>query len=77
MDGFEVVKLLRQQPACAEAVIIALTGYGQPEDRLRVIEAGFDHHLVKPVNIDELKILLQKGKARRQSRRSSSKCGKA
>jgi signal transduction histidine kinase/ActR/RegA family two-component response regulator len=77
MDGFEVVKLLRQQPACAEAVIIALTGYGQPEDRQRVIEAGFDHHLVKPVNIDELKILLQKGKARRQSRRSSSKCGKA
>jgi signal transduction histidine kinase len=63
MDGFEVVKLLRQQSFCAEAMIIAVTGYGQPEDRQRVIEAGFDHHLVKPVDIDELKALLQRGKA--------------
>lgn len=63
MDGFEVVKLLRQQSLCAEAIIIAITGYGQPEDRQRVIEAGFDHHLVKPVDIDELKILLQRGNA--------------
>jgi CheY-like chemotaxis protein len=63
MDGFEVVKLLRQQSSSAEAVIIAVTGYGQPEDRQRVMEAGFDHHLVKPVDFDELKLLLQKGKA--------------
>lgn len=64
MDGFEVVKLLRQQSSCAEAIIIAVTGYGQPEDRQRVIEAGFDHHLVKPIDIDELKLLLQRGKDR-------------
>jgi signal transduction histidine kinase/ActR/RegA family two-component response regulator len=63
MDGFEVVKLLRQQSSCAEAMIIAVTGYGQPEDRQRVIEAGFDHHLVKPVDIGELNVLLQRGKA--------------
>lgn len=76
MDGFEVVKLLRQQSCCLEATIIALTGYGQPEDRQRVIEAGFDHHLVKPVNIDELKHLLQ-SKPRRHRRKSLPKFAKA
>ena len=59
MDGFEVVKSLRQEASCAGAIIIAVTGYGQPEDRQRAIEAGFDHHLVKPVDFNELKVLLQ------------------
>ena len=60
MDGFQVVQHLRKEAWCAEAVIIAVTGYGQPEDRQRAIEAGFDHHLVKPVDLDELKSLLHK-----------------
>ena len=59
MDGFEVVKSLRQEASCAGAIIIAVTGYGQPEDRQRAIEAGFDHHLVKPVDFNELNVLLQ------------------
>ena len=59
MDGFEVVKSLRQEASCAAAIIIAVTGYGQPEDRQRAIEAGFDHHLVKPVDFNELEVLLQ------------------
>jgi CheY-like chemotaxis protein len=62
MDGFEVVKSLRQEASCAAAIIIAVTGYGQPEDRQRAIEAGFDHHLVKPVDFNELKVLLQQAK---------------
>ena len=60
MDGYEVVRRLRQEPCCAQTVMIAVTGYGQPEDRQRAIAAGFDHHLVKPVDVDELKGLLQK-----------------
>jgi len=60
MDGFEVAQRLRAQTGCQNAVIIAVTGYGQPEDRQKSIAAGFDHHLVKPVDIDELKRLLAK-----------------
>ena len=38
--------------------IVALTGYGQPEDRARILEAGFDHHFVKPVDTAQLTLLL-------------------
>ena len=50
MDGFEVAGLLRQSPATASALLIALTGYGQEEDRSRALESGFDLHLTKPVD---------------------------
>ena len=48
LNGFEVAKRLRQQPALQKAVLVAMTGYGQESDRKRSQEAGFDHHLVKP-----------------------------
>lgn len=48
LNGFEVAKRLRQQPALQNAVLVALTGYGRESDRQRSQEAGFDHHLVKP-----------------------------
>jgi signal transduction histidine kinase/ActR/RegA family two-component response regulator len=48
LDGFEVAKLLRRQPALQHAVLVAMTGYGRESDRQRSQEAGFDHHLVKP-----------------------------
>ena len=48
LNGFEVAKQLRQQPALQNAVLVAMTGYGQTRDRQRSQEAGFDHHLVKP-----------------------------
>jgi CheY-like chemotaxis protein len=54
MDGYEVVRRLRQEPCCQATVIIAVSGYGQEEDRRRCREAGFDHHLVKPVDFDKL-----------------------
>jgi PAS domain S-box-containing protein len=60
MDGFQLVRRLRAESSCANALIVAVTGYGQPEDRARAMEAGFDHHLVKPINFKELKALLQK-----------------
>ena len=58
MDGYEVARRLRQDECCQDAVIIAVSGYGQDEDRRRSREAGFDHHLVKPVDHDALITLL-------------------
>jgi signal transduction histidine kinase/DNA-binding response OmpR family regulator len=54
MDGYEVAQSIRKQPDSGSLVLIALTGYGQDEDRRRSREAGFDHHLVKPVDPDAL-----------------------
>jgi len=59
MDGYEVARRLRQQPAIMNSSLVALTGYGQDEDRQRSKDAGFDHHLVKPVDPTELQALLE------------------
>ena len=58
MDGFEVAAMLRQEGCCEGAVFIAISGYGQDEDRRRSKEAGFDYHLVKPIDHDALLTLL-------------------
>ena len=52
MDGYELARRLKTQ-GC-QARLIALTGYGQPEDRRRSMEAGFDAHLVKPIDLERL-----------------------
>jgi signal transduction histidine kinase/ActR/RegA family two-component response regulator len=54
MDGHEVARRMRQQPRGPALHLIALTGYGQPDDRARALAAGFDDHLVKPVDLDAL-----------------------
>ncbi|MCA1854965.1 PAS domain-containing protein [Massilia oculi] len=54
MDGHELARRLRAAPDTAGACLIALTGYGQNEDRERAREAGFDRHLVKPADLSEL-----------------------
>lgn len=54
MDGYRVASALREAEAPKETVIIAVSGYGQEEDRRRSQAAGFDHHLVKPVDFDSL-----------------------
>jgi signal transduction histidine kinase/ActR/RegA family two-component response regulator len=58
MDGYEVARRLRQLPACSRTIIVALTGYGQTEDRERTQTAGFDAHLVKPVDLRALDKIL-------------------
>jgi two-component system CheB/CheR fusion protein len=58
MDGYEVARRLRQQPDGARLLLIALTGYGGPEDEERAKTAGFDAFLTKPAPIDELEQLL-------------------
>ena len=59
IDGYEVARRLRAHGSCRGAVLAALTGYGNAEDRQRSLEAGFDRHLVKPVRPDELLRLLR------------------
>jgi PAS domain S-box-containing protein len=58
MDGNELARRLRADPQTGAIVLVAVTGYGQEQDRRAAFEAGFDHHLVKPVDMDELAALL-------------------
>ncbi|MEM5431815.1 hybrid sensor histidine kinase/response regulator [Cupriavidus oxalaticus] len=64
MDGFETARRLRALPEMRGATLVALTGFGQPEDRRRAMEAGFDQHLVKPADLDALTHLLDTLKER-------------
>jgi signal transduction histidine kinase/ActR/RegA family two-component response regulator len=58
MDGHEVARRLRAQGGMEGALLVAVSGYGQEEDRVRSLEAGFDHHLVKPVEPEAVQALL-------------------
>ena len=58
MDGYEVCRALRAMPETRDAMIIAQTGWGQESDRQRAFEAGFDHHITKPISLDALNALL-------------------
>lgn len=58
MDGNTLARHLRAQPETSSAMLIAVTGYGQEHDRKATQAAGFDHHLVKPLNADHLLRLL-------------------
>ena len=58
MSGLEVARHIRKQPSLKHAVLTALTGWGSEEDRRRSHEAGFDHHLVKPIDSESLEKLL-------------------
>jgi CheY-like chemotaxis protein len=54
IDGYAVARRIRSEASLQGCVIIAVSGYGQAEDRRRAREAGFDEHLVKPVDLEEL-----------------------
>jgi CheY-like chemotaxis protein len=71
MDGYEVARRVRQMPEFSNIMLIALTGWGQEEDRRRTREAGFDHHLVKPVELDALQGILSSFEMSKTSRRSA------
>jgi signal transduction histidine kinase/CheY-like chemotaxis protein len=58
LDGYEVARRLREDRGTRRMLLVALSGYGQEADRHRAREAGFDHHLVKPVKLDELERVL-------------------
>jgi CheY-like chemotaxis protein len=54
VDGYQVAQRIRSGAASAPIVLVALTGFGQPEDVRRALDAGFDAHVVKPVDPDAL-----------------------
>jgi PAS domain S-box-containing protein len=58
MSGYDVARRLRERPWGRDVVLVALTGWGQEEDRRRSRQAGFDHHFVKPIDVAELKLAL-------------------
>ena len=57
MDGIEVARRIRERPKWRDVMLIALTGWGQEEDRRRTAQAGFDHHLLKPADLTALESL--------------------
>ena len=59
MDGYEVARRMRRHSGRDHLLLIALSGYGQAEDRQRSMQAGFDHHFVKPMAPDVLVNLLR------------------
>jgi CheY-like chemotaxis protein len=66
MDGFELAREMRARPATSNALLIALTGYGQEKDRQLSREAGFDHHFVKPVSFNEIQAVIERAAASRE-----------
>jgi CheY-like chemotaxis protein len=58
VDGNELARRLRSMPQTARSVLIAVTGYGQVQDRKKAFAAGFDYHFVKPVDTSKLASLL-------------------
>jgi CheY-like chemotaxis protein len=59
IDGYHLAEQLRAMPETRDTVLVAITGYGQARDRERAIEAGFAHHLVKPVDMTALVRILE------------------
>lgn len=67
MSGYEAAALIRQEPWGKQILLIALTGWGQPQDKRAAEDAGFDHHLTKPLDIEALDALLSTARASRDS----------
>ena len=65
LDGYEVARTLRDRPDAGDSVLVAMTGYCDESDRRRAREAGFDYHLIKPVDPDHLLGFLDRLPARR------------
>jgi signal transduction histidine kinase len=72
MDGYEVARAMRGDPALAAKRLIAVTGYARPEDVRAALEAGFDHHVAKPASMAELERAMSEPSARRQATRARS-----
>jgi CheY-like chemotaxis protein len=58
LSGYEVARALRLEPWATDLQLIALTGWGQDDDRRRALDAGFDHHFTKPIDPGQLTRLI-------------------
>jgi len=66
LNGYEVARRIRKQPGAADMLLVALSGYGQPDDKRKALAAGFDAHLTKPADLDDIAALLKQRGASRQ-----------
>ena len=64
MSGYDVARRLRTQPGSAKLLLVAVSGYGEEEDRRSAHEAGFDEYIVKPFSAEVLQELVSRGRAR-------------
>jgi CheY-like chemotaxis protein len=62
LDGYAVARQLRERGDTSHVLLIALTGYGQKEDRQRAADAGFDYHFVKPADPREIQVAIERGR---------------
>jgi CheY-like chemotaxis protein len=76
IDGYEVARQVRKEARGRNVLLVALTGYGAPEQRAAAIDAGFDLHLVKPVDPSQLSTLLTQPPARRSGLASAGASSK-
>ena len=60
MSGYEVAATLKSNADTSKITLVAMTGFGQASDRQRAFESGFDHHMIKPANIESLKEVIRK-----------------
>ena len=67
LNGYEVARQIRKQPSLRNVVLVALTGYGQESDKQASTEAGFNHHLIKPARIAEIRQILETVAERRDT----------
>jgi CheY-like chemotaxis protein len=67
LTGDQVARAVRSEPWGQRVFLVAVTGWGEPEDKERASAAGFDHHLTKPVDVDVMEKLLADFAARRKS----------
>ncbi|SAK72411.1 response regulator [Caballeronia ptereochthonis] len=63
MSGFDVAREMRKREATRDALLLALTGWGSDADRQSALDAGFDHHLTKPISIADLEVVLARPRA--------------
>jgi CheY-like chemotaxis protein len=68
LDGYGVARRAREHRICDRTYLIALTGFGQETDRQRAFEAGFDEHITKPIELEQLTRVLQRAVGRRQEK---------
>ena len=77
LNGYEIARRFRQEQGSEDVMLVALTGYGTPDARERSRQAGFDHHLIKPVNAEALQEILRAEvfSARKSRRRVGAAAG--
>ena len=64
MDGYRVAEAMRAEPGIRNAFLVALTGYGLPEDQRRAADAGFDAHLTKPASVAQIQDVIARAPQR-------------